>query len=82
MQESAKGGVILVDEASQLGTRDMLRVFDAADAVGARVILVGVAGSIVASLRLNRSSCWKRRQAEGSRSHGNPPPAGRLQEKR
>jgi conjugative relaxase-like TrwC/TraI family protein len=41
MQESARGGVILVDEASQLGTRDMLRVFDAAEAVGARVILVG-----------------------------------------
>ena len=41
MQESARGGVILVDEASQLGTRDMLRVFDVADAVGARVILVG-----------------------------------------
>ncbi|MBI1348652.1 relaxase domain-containing protein [bacterium] len=41
MQESAKGGVILVDEASQLGTRDMLRVFDAAEGVGARVILVG-----------------------------------------
>ena len=41
MQESARGGVVLVDEASQLGTRDMLRVFDAADAVGARVILVG-----------------------------------------
>jgi hypothetical protein len=41
MQESAKGGVILVDEASQLGTRDMLRVFDVAEGVGARVILVG-----------------------------------------
>jgi conjugative relaxase-like TrwC/TraI family protein len=41
MQESARNGVILVDEASQLGTRDMLRVFDAAEAVGARVILVG-----------------------------------------
>ena len=41
MQESARGGVILVDEASQLGTRDMLRVFDVAEAVGARVILVG-----------------------------------------
>ena len=33
MQESARGGVILVDEASQLGTRDMLRVFDVAEAV-------------------------------------------------
>ena len=41
MQASAKGGVILVDEASQLGTRDMLQVFDVAEAVGARVILVG-----------------------------------------
>ena len=26
MQEAARGGVILVDEASQLGTRDMLKV--------------------------------------------------------
>jgi conjugative relaxase-like TrwC/TraI family protein len=41
MQESARGGVILVDEASQLGTKDMLKVFDVADAVGARVVLVG-----------------------------------------
>jgi conjugative relaxase-like TrwC/TraI family protein len=41
MQKSARDGVILVDEASQLGTRDMLKVFDAANAVNARVILVG-----------------------------------------
>lgn len=41
MQQSAKGGVILVDEASQLGTRDMHAVFTVADTVGARVILVG-----------------------------------------
>ncbi len=41
MQESARGGVVLVDEASMLGTRDMLRVFDVAENVGARVILVG-----------------------------------------
>jgi conjugative relaxase-like TrwC/TraI family protein len=41
MQESAKGGVILVDEASQLGTRDMIAVFDVADRLNARVILVG-----------------------------------------
>ena len=41
MQQSATGGVILIDEASQLGTQDMLRVFDVAEAVGARVILVG-----------------------------------------
>jgi len=41
MQESARGGVLLIDEASQLGTRDMLKVFDVANAVDARVILVG-----------------------------------------
>lgn len=41
MQDSARGGVILVDEASLLGTRDMQRVFDVAEAVAARVILVG-----------------------------------------
>jgi conjugative relaxase-like TrwC/TraI family protein len=41
MQAAARGGVILVDEASQLGTRDMLQVFDVAEAVGARVVLVG-----------------------------------------
>jgi conjugative relaxase-like TrwC/TraI family protein len=41
MQKSAKGGVILVDEASQLGTRDMLQLFNVAEAVNARVILVG-----------------------------------------
>jgi conjugative relaxase-like TrwC/TraI family protein len=41
MQESARGGVILVDEASQLGTRDTAELFGVAEAVGARVILVG-----------------------------------------
>lgn len=41
MQEAARGGVILLDEASQLGTRDMLKVFDVAEAVNARVVLVG-----------------------------------------
>jgi conjugative relaxase-like TrwC/TraI family protein len=41
MQESARGGVILVDESSQLGTRDMLKVFDVAERVNARVLLVG-----------------------------------------
>jgi conjugative relaxase-like TrwC/TraI family protein len=41
MQASARGGVILVDEASQLGTRDMLQVFEAAERLSARVILVG-----------------------------------------
>jgi conjugative relaxase-like TrwC/TraI family protein len=41
MQQSAKGGVILVDEASLLGTRDMISVFDAADRLNTRVVLVG-----------------------------------------
>ena len=41
MQKSAQGGVVLVDEASQLGTRDMLKVFEVADRVNARVLLVG-----------------------------------------
>ena len=41
MQNSAIGGVILVDEASQLGTRDMIQVFEIAERVGARVLLVG-----------------------------------------
>lgn len=41
MQQSAKNGVILVDEASQLGTRDMHAVFTVAEAVNARVVLVG-----------------------------------------
>lgn len=41
MQEHAAGGVVLVDEASLLGTRDMNRLFDTAAAVDARVVLVG-----------------------------------------
>jgi conjugative relaxase-like TrwC/TraI family protein len=41
MQKSARSGVILVDEASQLGTRDMDQVFRVAEEVGARVVLVG-----------------------------------------
>ena len=41
MQEAARNGVILIDEASQLGTRDMLKVFDLAEQLSARVVLVG-----------------------------------------
>jgi conjugative relaxase-like TrwC/TraI family protein len=41
MKEAARNGVILVDEASQLGTRDMNQVFEVAEAVHARVLLVG-----------------------------------------
>jgi hypothetical protein len=41
MQQSAQGGVILVDEASLLGTRDTSRLFEIAESVNARVVLVG-----------------------------------------
>jgi conjugative relaxase-like TrwC/TraI family protein len=41
MQQSVRGGVILVDEASQLGTREMLKVFEVAERKNARVLLVG-----------------------------------------
>ena len=41
MHEAARNGVILVDEASQLGTRDMISVFEIAEQYNARVILVG-----------------------------------------
>ena len=44
MRESARDGVILVDEASQLGTRDMAKIFQAAEDLDARVILVGDRG--------------------------------------
>ena len=40
-RESARDGVILVDEAGQLGVREMLAVFDAAAELNARVLLVG-----------------------------------------
>ncbi len=41
MQASAQDGVILVDEASQLGTRDMHALVTVAETVNARVVLVG-----------------------------------------
>ncbi len=41
LRESARAGVVLVDEAGMVGTRDMLRLFDAARDLGARVVLVG-----------------------------------------
>src|SRR5262249_49178311 len=41
MQETARGGVILVDEASQLGTRDMVKLFEVAEGLKARILLVG-----------------------------------------
>jgi ATP-dependent exoDNAse (exonuclease V) alpha subunit len=40
-QAAVRGGVILLDEASQVGTRDMLRLFDTAAALDARLVLVG-----------------------------------------
>jgi conjugative relaxase-like TrwC/TraI family protein len=41
MQESARRGVILLDEASQVGTADMLLLFDIGRDVDARIVLVG-----------------------------------------
>jgi conjugative relaxase-like TrwC/TraI family protein len=41
MQEKVRWGVVLVDEASLLGTRDMLALFDVAQELRARVVLVG-----------------------------------------
>jgi ATP-dependent exoDNAse (exonuclease V) alpha subunit len=41
MRASARDGVILVDEASLLGTRDMAKLFDHAQELNARVLLVG-----------------------------------------
>jgi ATP-dependent exoDNAse (exonuclease V) alpha subunit len=40
-QEKARGGVIWVDEAGQLGIRQVRQVFDLADELGARVVLQG-----------------------------------------
>jgi ATP-dependent exoDNAse (exonuclease V) alpha subunit len=40
-QQNARGGVIWVDEAGLLGIRQMRQVFDAADRLGARVVLQG-----------------------------------------
>jgi len=41
MQQTARDGVVLVDEAGLLGTRDMLGLFDVVENIGARIILVG-----------------------------------------
>jgi conjugative relaxase-like TrwC/TraI family protein len=41
MQERARWGVVLVDEAGMLSTADMLRLFTTAERVRARVVLVG-----------------------------------------
>ncbi len=41
MQQDAKGGVIWLDEAGLLGTKDMARLFDVAAGVDARIVLSG-----------------------------------------
>ena len=41
MQQTARNGVILVDEASLIGTRDMHRLVGLAEELNARVLLVG-----------------------------------------
>ncbi|TWT44940.1 Multifunctional conjugation protein TraI [Phycisphaerae bacterium RAS1] len=41
LQQEARGGVIWIDEAGQMGTRTMREVFELADALDARVVLSG-----------------------------------------
>ena len=41
MQDAVKGGVVLVDEASLVGTRDMLRLIEIVREKNARIVLVG-----------------------------------------
>ena len=41
MQDAVKGGVVLVDEASLVGTRDMRRLFEIVRSQGARIALIG-----------------------------------------
>jgi conjugative relaxase-like TrwC/TraI family protein len=41
LQKSAKGGVLFIDEASMVGTREMLRLFEIAKENKSRVVLVG-----------------------------------------
>ena len=80
MQKSATNGVILVDEASQLGTRDMNSVFNVAQDMGA-----GYPGrrSPPASQRHGRRAAEAPGgygRLESGRSHGNPSPDWGLQE--
>lgn len=41
LQQKSRGQVLWIDEAGQLGSRTMKRVFDLADRLGARVLLTG-----------------------------------------
>ena len=41
MQDRLRGGVMIVDEAGQLGTRDAAKLFGILDRVGARAVMVG-----------------------------------------
>jgi conjugative relaxase-like TrwC/TraI family protein len=41
MQQSVSSGVVLVDEAGIVGTKEMQRLFDVVERLGARVVLVG-----------------------------------------
>ena len=59
MQAGIQGGVVLVDEASQLGTTDMLRLFDIAASRTPGSCWWGISGSIAASPPASRCGCWK-----------------------
>ena len=78
MQQAARGGVVLVDEASLLGTNDMLELFHTAQAIDARITLVG-------DRKQNRSvsageplKLLEQRRAAGGRGHRDRSPERRL----
>ena len=82
MQASVHGGVILVDEASLVGTRDMVQLFDIARNEEARIVLVGAPRCTTSEPKSWRpvvcskghGGCWKgrgcSRQGEESRVPG------------
>ncbi len=41
LQQSARGGVVLLDEAGAVGTKEMVHLFDVLERIGARGVLVG-----------------------------------------
>ena len=82
MQESARDGVILVDEASQLGTRDMLQLFDTAE--GLKRAGAAGRGSATAPQRYRRGAAQAAGGdggTQGGGGHGNPSPARRTTRK-
>ena len=59
MQDSIRGGVVLVDEASLVGTRDMLMLFEIVRDQARGSCWWVTRGSIAACRPGNRCDCWK-----------------------